>query len=1071
VTFLIGAVNQAAPGIAAVAAGFANLTAIGMRTAAEMTAGMRAVEAGFMAVGAASALALGVATSEAMKFEKQMKMIQAVSNDMTSQQITQMSSQIKALSIKYGEAPAATAEAMQTLGRAGIKDATAQMAIFESAMKMAKIEGMDLQAALEGIVQTTSLFGSDMNNAAQFAKDAAKMTEYLVHASQISPTDVPDIMQGLTYVGGAAKEVGWSPTETMSAISYMAQKGVSGSIAGTSIRGLLTKSVGDQPKYQKAAARLGLDPDFAWIKDASGKETARPLAEIVQIVRDAAKQKGLGEREQFELWNAIGMQKTAQQMLKINPDELREFDAEMEKNFDLNKKVETAMSSASVQFDRFKAAVTVLAINIGEKLLPALAWIAGALANVASWAAQSQPVVWGLFAILAGGLVIGAAVVMRWLAVAIRWTVQEMIRMGASANTLKGVLAGNVTIGELFAKTQAQVAAATEADTIATNTNTVAHERNAIARKAGMVPPTYLGQPITGAPVGRGVTPINPLIPSTVRSGPIIPPTATPGMMSRIGTGLRGAGSAAMGLMGGPLGVALIGGLAVGYVASTIQDTKNVARHNEEAMKNANLLVESYTGKIKKLRDEKSRLITEQTKYNKSSSEYADLQRRISAKDEEIGYYEDKRSKAQEKIAKNEEEIARWTENSAVAYQNMLATMEETPVPKPGVTAPTIPVPEGTVMPQGLTDISTRPYKTQEAVWRRFVEEEINPRRKWVETSDSPMARFYRSDLGKIYNTRIEESKQKEKELWLRTMGIDPATGKPFEAGQYGATDWLTDYIKLGGQKVGTGLIAREAGIKADQYDLNTGKKKEGEGTLWWQQLFGVKPKQSLDTVKDTSGKTNSLLKGANNTMVSSWLGSLSKMNSGTALFSTNTQANMSNTTNSVLGNVNTITQGLFGLQGGINLAIGWFQMLWAAARGGVVGVASSVISTAFNGAFVTGTTQALATATASGNQGTIQKTQQQVNTPFFNVQGGTASPVKLWRGGATKEIAGAVSFPELDPDVFKKRAIETGKALGAGKGGGIQIGTIVVNANTKNDAKYISEAIRAELQKLAKAA
>jgi TP901 family phage tail tape measure protein len=1024
-----------------------------MRTAAEMTSGMRVVEAGFMAVGAAAALALGVATAEAAKFEKQIKLVQAVSNDMTSQQVTQMGNQIKALSIKYGEAPAATAEAMQTLGRAGVKDASAQMAIFESAMKMAKIEGMGLADALDAVVKTTALFGSNMEDASQFAKDAAKMTEYMVHASQISPTDVADIQQGLTYVGGAAKEVGWSPQETMSAIAYMAQKGVSGSIAGTSIRGLLTKSVGDQPKYQAAAARLGLDPGFAWTKNEKGEEVARPLWEIVAMVRNAAATRGLGEREQFELWNAIGMQKTAQQMLKVDPEELKKFDAEMEKSFDLQKKVDTAMESVSVKFDKFKAAVSVLAINIGEKLLPVVGWIVDGLASFAGWIAQSTILTTGLAYALGGAVIIGAAVVLRWLSVAARWVWQEFTRIMGTSGGLTGYLTGLMGATEGAAVAQNSLATSTERANIA-----LAQQR---AIQTGTLLP------------GGTMVPYTPVVPDYKKgSGSKLPPPMYPTSMKG---GLKNMGSGLMSMIGGPAGVAVLAALSVGFIASAIQDTKNVATHNETAMKNAEKLVEGYTNKESKLTDEKARLVEEQKKYNKESAEWQDLQRRITAKEGELAYVTEKKTKAQEQIAQNNEEIARWSEIAAQKYNDMLITMSTPIIPAPGVTAPTIAPDEETPTPEGITSISTRPYKTQAAVWGNFVNDAAK-RQEWVETSNDPMARFYRSGMGQQYNQQILESQQKEKEIWLRTMGIDPATGEPYKPGEYGFFDWAQDYAKLGWQKTVTSGWAADARYKADEYNLETGEKKKS----WWESLFGTDENQSMREANTTMNKTQSMFDNKSGNITSIWGDATGTMNAATVLFKNKTTENMDGSALTTQEKATAMKGSLESIIPSIQNTINWFMQLWGAAKAGDPSIGGGMYQEANKNASNVfadrsgGSVVAVPWSSSSVTQ--PQKPSMIRQTPTSTSSSGTSakinSPVKIWRGGVQKNLAKAdsITFPDLDPDLFKKRALETGEAMRGGRGG-ITINKLEVNAKTKADAQAIANVIRKELKKLAEVA
>lgn len=434
VEFIIGAANMAAPGIAAVAAGFANLTSVGMRTASAMNEAMTITEAGFMAVGAAAALALGVAVHEAAQFEKQLKLVQAVSDDLSNENLGKMGDQIKALAMKYGESADEIASSMQTIGRAGIKDATAQMNLFEDALKMAKIEGMDLQDAIDGIIKTTNLFGGNMDNPQEFVKQANTITQQLVHASQISPTDVSDLLMGLKYIGGSAQTAGWSSADTMSNLAYMATKGVSGETAATAIRGFITKPAMQGPQVTNALSTIGLTPSDLW---EPGGNKAKSLPDQIALINQKMNDAGLSTMSKLGLWAQITMQKTSQQMLKIDPQELEKYNKKMEEKFDLDQKVATAMDSISEQFNRFKASIGVLAIGVGERVLPVFRLLVDGL-NALVGILNSSPQALTLFT---GALVtavgLGAYSVMKWLGGALSFF-KEYVTYGSEGAAMMG---------------------------------------------------------------------------------------------------------------------------------------------------------------------------------------------------------------------------------------------------------------------------------------------------------------------------------------------------------------------------------------------------------------------------------------------------------------------------------------------------------------------------------------------------------------------------------------------------------------------------------------------------------
>lgn len=78
-------------------------------------------------------------------------------------------------------------------------------------------------------------------------------------------------------------------------------------------------------------------------------------------------------------------------------------------------------------------------------------------------------------------------------------------------------------------------------------------------------------------------------------------------------------------------------------------------------------------------------------------------------------------------------------------------------------------------------------------------------------------------------------------------------------------------------------------------------------------------------------------------------------------------------------------------------------------------------------------------------------------------------SPLVVKRGspGALNEGTTEVRLPDIDPDKFRKEREETKKAL-LSKGTGDNV-TIIVHANTKEDAKSVAQAVREEFKKLKK--
>jgi len=135
--FIISSTNMATPGILAVQAGLANLSAIGLRTGSTLTQALSVPAAGLLAVGGAATLGLGLATYQAAKFEDQLKKMQAVS-DLSNTDLSRMSNQVKELAMQYGIGATEIASSMQDIGRAGITEASTQRPYLQMLLKWLK---------------------------------------------------------------------------------------------------------------------------------------------------------------------------------------------------------------------------------------------------------------------------------------------------------------------------------------------------------------------------------------------------------------------------------------------------------------------------------------------------------------------------------------------------------------------------------------------------------------------------------------------------------------------------------------------------------------------------------------------------------------------------------------------------------------------------------------------------------------------------------------------------------------------------------------------------------------------
>ena len=437
IDYIIGISNMTWPGLMAVSSGFANLTAAGMRTTNVIGQNMRTLEAGMMAAGGAAALALGLMTAEAAKFEKQMKVVQSLIENVNDSPMTinekmaEMTKTAKELAVEYGTSPIKIAEGLAILGRAGIDASDDMKTVMQAATELSKIEGISTEKAATMTVQMTTLFGGTMQ------KDAEKYAEILAHAANISTTSAEDIMTAMGHAGGIASTV-WDSSsqvaqyENASSIAAMiatlSQQGVSGKMAGTGIKSFLNYMMKDMPKSRKALKELGLtSEDF---RDKEGN--LLPFDEMLDTLQQKFSEKysrddgSIKQAEVYSWFLRWGEPRQAQQYTKMfasmyDPDTglpthmYDYYKEKMDEEYKMQEKVATVMSSASEKLNKFISSMQVFAIGVGEKFLPILGAVASVLEAIATTVGVSDIAATATALFLFGLVISGIGSVIKWV--------------------------------------------------------------------------------------------------------------------------------------------------------------------------------------------------------------------------------------------------------------------------------------------------------------------------------------------------------------------------------------------------------------------------------------------------------------------------------------------------------------------------------------------------------------------------------------------------------------------------------------------------------------------------------
>lgn len=217
------------------------------------------------AIGAVSAAAIKVGSD----FEAQMSTVQAIAQA-SDEDLGKLSDKARKLAETSVFSATEIGQAMEYMGMAGWK--TNQMlAGIEGVIDLAAASGEDL--ALVSDIVTDDLTAFNMT-----AEETQRMVDVMAQAAMNSNTNVAKMGETFKYAGAVAGAMGYQIEDVAIATGLMASAGVKESIAGTSLRNILTRMAKPTKESQEAMDRLGLS-----LEDDTGRMYS--LLEIMERLR------------------------------------------------------------------------------------------------------------------------------------------------------------------------------------------------------------------------------------------------------------------------------------------------------------------------------------------------------------------------------------------------------------------------------------------------------------------------------------------------------------------------------------------------------------------------------------------------------------------------------------------------------------------------------------------------------------------------------------------------------------------------------------------------------------------
>ncbi|GAB6149956.1 phage tail tape measure protein [Clostridium novyi] len=264
------------------------------------------VVAGAFTVGAVAAFEKKIVSTYAT-YDDQMRKVQAVSGA-TGKQFEMLRGKAEELGAKTRFSATEAGQGMENLARAGWKTGEIMSGI-GPVLSFATANAIDLGSAAGIVSDGLSQFGLK-------AKDTGMFTDVLSATAAAANTDISLLGETFKYCGAPAGALGYKLQDVAIAIGLMANKGIKGSQAGTTLRSAMTRLANPTGASAKAMKKLGVS-----LTDSSGK--VKPFITLIKELRQ--KFSKLTDSQKAQMASTIFGQEAMSGMLAVVNSSDEEF--------------------------------------------------------------------------------------------------------------------------------------------------------------------------------------------------------------------------------------------------------------------------------------------------------------------------------------------------------------------------------------------------------------------------------------------------------------------------------------------------------------------------------------------------------------------------------------------------------------------------------------------------------------------------------------------------------------------------------------------------------------------------
>ena len=326
----------------------------------------------FKMAGLAVAAGMAVATKAAIDFEKSMAEVSTLIDGSTIKSMEKLGDTVKKMSVEFGQSPTNQAKALYDIISAGASDSATQIEHLTAANKLAV-------GGITDVATSADLLTTAVNAYSESGLTAQEAIDGLFTTVKQGKTTIPELAASFGQVATIAASVGVSFNELNALTGTLTKGGVKTAETFSALKGIFSAVLKQTDKSTKAAKELGIE-----FKILAGE--GEGVTGLFRRIHEGIERMGLSSiQAQEKIAGLFGRVEGMTGAMKILVDGTVEYNRQLEAQINKMGAADAAYrkvaASTDIMVARLKAAIQIIAIHFGEKLLNTVSGTSSAIIN------------------------------------------------------------------------------------------------------------------------------------------------------------------------------------------------------------------------------------------------------------------------------------------------------------------------------------------------------------------------------------------------------------------------------------------------------------------------------------------------------------------------------------------------------------------------------------------------------------------------------------------------------------------------------------------------------------------